>query len=116
MALAIRLITGFVGRLFARRLMNSDCFFLSIVFAGRAGRVPNDGGLRGFGVVLAVVFALDCRDGAKELIGDVGEDGGTARGDLVVRERQEKTREEIVDGLSGFELVEVGGEGGGQIE
>jgi hypothetical protein len=87
-----------------------------VVFAGGARHVPNDGALRGFGFVLAVVFALNSRDGAEELIGDVGEDGGTARGNLVVRERQEKAREEIVYGRSGFELVEVGGEGGGQIE
>src|SRR6266849_8790840 len=43
--------------------------------------------------------------------GDVSEYGGAARRDFVFREEEEKAGEEIVDGDSRAEFLEVGGEG-----
>jgi hypothetical protein len=57
-------------------------------------------------------FAVDCGKSAEELIGDIGEDGGTARRDFVFGEEKEKAGEEIVDGDGGAEFLEVGSEGG----
>src|SRR4029077_3059777 len=62
---------------------------------------------------LGVFLLGDCWEGAEELVGNVGEDGGTARGDFVLREEEEQTREEVVDLSGGSKVVEVGGEGGG---
>jgi hypothetical protein len=88
-----------------------------VVFAGRVGHIPNvrDRSGFGFGFIFTVIFTLDGRDGAEKLIRDVGEDGGAARGNPVVRESDEQAGEEIVDGLGGFELGEIGGKGDGQI-
>jgi hypothetical protein len=66
-------------------------------------------------LVLRLVFAVEGRYGAEELIGDVGEDGGTARRDAVLGDEQEKAGEEIVDVGGGVELAESGGEGVGKI-
>ena len=62
---------------------------------------------------LGVFLFGDGGEGAEELVGDVGEDGGAAGGDFVLREEEEEAREEIVDLGGGGEVVEVGGEGGG---
>jgi len=62
---------------------------------------------------LGVFLFGDGGEGAEELVGDVGEDGGAAGGDFVLREEEEQAREEIVDLCGGGEVVEVGGEGGG---
>jgi len=72
-----------------------------------AGHVEDDGG--GLGVFL---FG-DGGEGAEELVGNVGEDGGAASGNFVLREEEEQAREEIVDLGGGGEVVEVDGEGGG---
>ena len=72
-----------------------------------AGHVEDD--LSGLGVRL---FG-DGGEGAEELVGDVGEDGGTAGGDFVLREEEEQAGEEVVDLGGGGEVVEVDGEGGG---
>jgi len=72
-----------------------------------AGHVEND--LGGLGVYL---FG-DGGEGAEELVGDVGEDGGAAGGDFVLGEEEEQAREEVVDLGGGGEVVEVGGESGG---
>jgi hypothetical protein len=77
--------------------------------AGRAGHVPNYGGM----LVLRFVFAIEGRNGAEELVSDVGEEGGTARRDAILRDEQEKAGEEIIDVGSGVELAESGGEGVG---
>jgi hypothetical protein len=58
-------------------------------------------------------FLFDGGDGAEELAGNVGEDGGAAGGDFVLGEKEEQAREEVVDLGGGGEVVEVGGEGGG---
>jgi hypothetical protein len=42
-------------------------------------------------------LALDGGEGAKELVANVGEDGGTACGDAVLAEQIEKAGEELVD-------------------
>lgn len=80
------------------------------VRAGRivgAGHVDDDGG--GLGVLL---FG-DGWKGAEELAGDIGEDGGAAGGDFVLGEEEEQAREEVVNLGGGGEVVEVGGESGG---
>ena len=69
--------------------------------------VDNDRGLA------AVFFFGDGGEGAEELVGDVGEDGGAAGGDFVLREEEEQAGEEVVDLRGGGEVVEVDGEGGG---
>ena len=46
------------------------------------------------------------------MVGDVGEDGGAAGGDFVLREEKEQAGEEVVDLGGGGEVVEVDGEGG----
>src|SRR6266481_7083932 len=71
------------------------------------GHVEDDGG------VLAIFFFGDGGEGAEELVGDVGEDGGAAGGDFVLGEEEEQAREEVVDLGGGGEVVEVGGESGG---
>jgi len=77
--------------------------------AVRAWHVEDDGGF------LAIFFLGDGGEGAEELIGDVGEDGGATGGDFVLREKKEQAREEIVDLCGGGEVVEVSGEGGGDL-
>ena len=60
------------------------------------------------------VLLIDSGEGAEELAGDVGEDGGLASGDFVLREEDKETREEGVD-LNGVgEVVELGAESGGE--
>jgi hypothetical protein len=54
--------------------------------------------------VFFVAFCLpgllvDGVDSAEELVGDVAEDGGAARGDFILREEQEETGEEVVEGF-----------------
>ena len=72
-----------------------------------AGHVEDD--LGGLGVF----FFGDGGEGAEELVGDVGEDGGAAGGDFVLREEKEQAGEEVVDLGGRGEVVEVDGEGGG---
>ena len=63
---------------------------------------------------LAAIFLFgDGGEGAEELVSDVGEDGGAASGDLVLGEEEQQAREEVVDLGGRGEVVEVGGEGGG---
>jgi hypothetical protein len=73
----------------------------------RAWHIEDDSGF------LAIFFLGDGGEGAEKLIGDVGEDGGAAGGDFVLREKKEQAREEVIDLGSGGEVVEVSGEGGG---
>jgi hypothetical protein len=85
------------------------------------GHIPNDGprcfGLGFiFAVIFTIIFTLDGRDGAQELIGDVGQNGGAARGNPVVRESEKQAGEEVVDGLGGFEFAEIGGKGDCQVQ
>ena len=73
----------------------------------RTGHIEDDGRF------VAMFLLIDCGEGAEELVGDVGEDGGASSGDFVLREEEEQAREEVVDLDGGGEVVEVGGEGGG---
>src|SRR6266849_4707773 len=90
------------GRGVLRRIL----LWLGAIAVG-AGHVEDD--LGGLGVFLLG----DGGEGAEELVGDVGEDGGAAGGDFVLREEEEQAGEEVIDLGGGGEVVEVGGKGGG---
>jgi hypothetical protein len=47
-------------------------------------------------------FLVDGVDGAQELAREVAEHGGAARGDFILREEQQETGEEVVEGFRGF--------------
>ena len=47
-------------------------------------------------------FLVDGVDGAEELAREVAENGGAARGDFILREEQQETGEEVVEGFRGF--------------
>ena len=47
-------------------------------------------------------FLVDGVDGAEELVGEVAENGGAARGDFILREEQQEAGEEVVEGFRGF--------------
>jgi hypothetical protein len=47
---------------------------------------------------LGVFLLGDGGEGAEELVGDIGEDGGAAGGDFVLREEEEQAREEVANG------------------
>src|ERR1700686_1066252 len=68
--------------------------------------IEDDGGF------VAMFFLIDGGEGAEELVGDVGEDGGAASGDFVLGEEEEQAGEEVVDLDGGGEVGKVGGEGG----
>ena len=65
------------------------------------------------GVFFATFLFVDGGEGAEELAGDVGEDGRATGGDFVLGEEEEQAGEEVVDLGGGGEVVELGGEGGG---
>src|SRR5262249_19132036 len=56
----------------------------------------------------AVLFA----SGLAYRVGDIGKDGGAARGDLPLREEIQNADQEAGDGLEGTDAVELGSEGG----
>src|SRR5437868_1431862 len=62
---------------------------------------------------LGVEFVIDGGEGAKELVGDVGEDGGAACGYFIFGEEEKEASEKFIDGNGGAEFPEVGGEDGG---
>jgi hypothetical protein len=51
------------------------------------------------------------RERAEEQAADVGENGGTARGDAVLGQEFVEVAEGMVDALGGLEVVEIPGEG-----
>ena len=53
--------------------------------------------------------------GVEELVGDVGKDGGAARGDAAFGDEGEKAAEELADVDAGGEFGEFGEEVGGEI-
>jgi len=83
-----------------------------IVAAG-AREVDDDLGLV---FVFGMEFVLDGGEGAQDQIAGVGHDGGAARGDAVFGLKMQEAGEELVDGDSGLEFGEAGGEGGGEID
>jgi hypothetical protein len=64
---------------------------------------------------LAIGLALDGYERVQELIGDVGQDGGAARGDAVLHDEDKEPGEELIDLLGGLEIVELDQEIGGQV-
>ena len=61
------------------------------------------------------LFALDGTLRVEELIGYVGQDGGTARGDTALGHQDEEAGEKLVDGEGSFKLREFGEEVGGEV-
>ena len=85
------------------------------IYGGRAVRARKIQYDPGAGCVfgrLGFEFFLDGREGAEELVGDVGQNGGAARRDAVLREMDEERGEEVIDLRGGFEGGGVGGQSG----
>jgi hypothetical protein len=82
--------------------------FLRPVALG-ARKVEDD--FLGFGVEFAVDGAL----GVEDLVGDVGHDGGTARGNTAFGDEDEEAGEILVDGESCVEFGGFGEEVGGEV-
>jgi len=65
---------------------------------------------------LTIEFALDSNQGVKELVSDVGEDGGATRGDAILDDEDKKFGKELVDLLGGLKIVESAEEIGGKVD
>ncbi|MCU1243715.1 MAG: hypothetical protein JWO71_4441 [Candidatus Acidoferrum typicum] len=65
---------------------------------------------------VGIDFALDGYEGVEKLVRDVGEDGGTARGDPVLHDEDKELGEELVDLVGGLKIVELDQEMGGQVD
>ncbi len=76
---------------------------LSVAFGAR--QIPDDF-LRL--VVWRIDLLVDGRERAKEQVTRVGHDGGTARGDAILRLEAEKPGEKVVDRDGGLEFGETG--------
>ena len=63
-----------------------------------------------------VGFVGDGTVGVEELVGDVGQDSGAARGDGTFGDELEEAGEKLVDVDTAFELGELGEELGGEVE
>jgi hypothetical protein len=66
-------------------------------------------------VGLGILLAFDGAVGVEELVGDVGKDGGAARGDAAFGDEDQEAVEKFVDVHGGIELREFGEEFRGQI-
>jgi hypothetical protein len=66
-------------------------------------------------VGVAVVVVINGAVRVEELVGDVGQDGGAARGDAALGDLDEEIGEEFVDGDGGLEVGEFADELGGEI-
>jgi hypothetical protein len=64
---------------------------------------------------LEKVFAVDGAVRVEELVGDVTQDGGAARGDAAFGDENEEPGEKLVDVDGGVELGEFGEEVGGEV-
>jgi hypothetical protein len=86
-----------------------------VLSARRAGHIAAlDAGR--FGVPeLENVFAVDGAVRVEELVGDVPQDGGAARGDAAFGHKDQKPCEELVDVNGGLELGEFGEKIGGEV-
>ncbi len=62
---------------------------------------------------LGVEFVIDSGEGVKQLVSDISEYGGAARGDFIFGEEEKEAGEEFIDGDGGAEFPEVGGEDDG---
>ena len=65
---------------------------------------------------LEEVFAVDGAMGVEELVGDVSQDGGAARGDAALGNKDQELGEELVDVNGGLKLGEFGEEFPGEVE
>lgn len=66
-------------------------------------------------VVWRIDLLVDGRERAKEQVTRVGHDGGTARGDAILRLEEKKPGEKVVDRDGGLEFGEAGDKVGGEI-
>jgi hypothetical protein len=64
---------------------------------------------------VTLVVVVDGAVGVQELVGDVGQDGGAARGDAALADLDEEIGEELVDREGGLELGEFANEFCGEI-
>jgi len=64
---------------------------------------------------LEKVLAVDGAVGVEELVGDVGQDGGAARGDAAFGDENEEPGKKLVDVNAGIEFGELGEKVGGEI-
>ena len=71
-------------------------------------------GLREFGRLFGL-HALDGGESAEELIGNVGENGGTASGDAILCLENDEVGEEVVDAIEAVELFGVFDEFGSEV-
>ena len=110
---------GFLARgwpvTFVAHVMNVGCaqgFFRLIVLGART----IEDNLRASRPLIRM-DALDGGESAEELIGDVGENGGTASGDAILNLEDDEPGEEVVDAIEAVEvfgiLDEFGSEVGG---
>ena len=65
---------------------------------------------------LEEVFAVDDAVGVEELVGDVTQDRGAARGDAALGNKDQELGEELVDVNGGLKLGEFGEEFPGEVE
>ena len=57
---------------------------------------------------------VDGRKSAEELVGDIGENGGTTGGDAILDNKAEEFGQKLIDGNGGAKLGKLG-EGGGKV-
>jgi hypothetical protein len=65
--------------------------------------------------LLNVELAVDGALGVEDLVGDVGHNGGAARGDAAFGDEDEEAGEELVDGKGGVEFGRLGEKVGGEV-
>jgi hypothetical protein len=80
-------------------------------WAGEIAEVDGEG----FVFEVDGLLAFDGVVGVEELVGDVGEYGGAARGDAAFGDEDEEASEELVDVHGGIEWGELGEEVGGEV-
>jgi hypothetical protein len=84
-----------------------------VVLGTIGARTVHDDGDGAVGVALVVVVDGTVR--VEELVGNVGQDGGAARGDAAFGDLDKQIGEELVDGDGGLEVGEFPDELGGEI-
>src|SRR5712691_7674620 len=89
------------------------CGVMGFMLVALGARQIEDNLLWLFG--LSILFALDGAVGVEELVGDIGKDGGAARGDAAFGDEDQEAVEKCVDVYGGIELREFGEELRGKI-
>lgn len=77
--------------------------------------IPKKGRFGGAVAGVRTEFLFDGGEGAEKQAGDIGDDGGAARGDAVLGEEDEELGEDLVDVGGGGKLAEIAGEVGGEV-